>query len=192
MNAMKQGYKTTEFWLTLAASFVGLLLTSGVITSDNVLKILGMASMVLSALGYTASRTITKGNESRRLLSEVLEALPPKQESKSLPIVHDKILAVVGPDVTYSIEVLTSRSAPVSSLVLQLAEGADVFSVEDIRVGGESQWEMPTPASVFRAHPIVVFEKRKIKSGEKIEIVVKNRSDKQAKIFGEVAAVLDK
>jgi hypothetical protein len=59
----KPGWKTTEFWLTLIANIVGLLLASGAITNDMVLQGLGMASMALGNLGYGMARASTKRSE---------------------------------------------------------------------------------------------------------------------------------
>jgi hypothetical protein len=61
MNETKPGYKTTEFWLSAAASVVGLLVASGIIPTDSGLdKMLGMVVIGLSTMGYTVSRGIVK------------------------------------------------------------------------------------------------------------------------------------
>ena len=70
---MKPGYKTTEFWLTIVAQVVGLLLMSGAFDCQpgaecpawmgTMTKLLGMASMLLSGLGYQFSRGAVKGKE---------------------------------------------------------------------------------------------------------------------------------
>jgi hypothetical protein len=58
---MKPGYKTTEFWLSVAAMLVGAALASGVFPADSSGdQILGLAATVLASLGYTVSRTIAK------------------------------------------------------------------------------------------------------------------------------------
>jgi hypothetical protein len=58
---MKPGYKTTEFWLSLAAMIVGAALASGVFETDSGGdRILGLAATVLASLGYTVSRGIAK------------------------------------------------------------------------------------------------------------------------------------
>jgi len=54
------GWKTTEFWLKLAAILLTTLLASGAITNDRVLAVAGMAAAMLGALGYTVSRTQVK------------------------------------------------------------------------------------------------------------------------------------
>lgn len=59
--AVKPGYKTTEFWLSLAAILVGVLLSSGVIADDSqAAKMLGLASSLLGSLGYVANRAHVK------------------------------------------------------------------------------------------------------------------------------------
>ena len=60
----KPGWKTTEFWLTLVASLVGLVLASGAISHDPTLQALGMVSSALSSMGYGMSRAKTKSAES--------------------------------------------------------------------------------------------------------------------------------
>lgn len=57
----KPGYKTTEFWLTVAAAAVGLLLSSGAIGAETQAdKILGIAAAALTTLGYSVSRGMAK------------------------------------------------------------------------------------------------------------------------------------
>lgn len=58
---MTPGYKTTEFWLSLIATVVGSLMTSGLIGDGTQLaKILGMIGVVLAAVGYTGFRSSVK------------------------------------------------------------------------------------------------------------------------------------
>ena len=58
---VKPGYKTTEFWLTLAATAVGALLASGVIEAGSAWdKAVGVVVSVLGALGYTVARGMAK------------------------------------------------------------------------------------------------------------------------------------
>lgn len=60
---MKAGYKTTEFWLTVTATVLGLLFASGIVSDGSQAdKILGMASTVLATMGYSISRSIAKKN----------------------------------------------------------------------------------------------------------------------------------
>jgi hypothetical protein len=66
---MSKGYKSTEFWLSLAAVLVGALLASGAIESDGALKLLGMASSILATLGYTGARAMTKTAEAKAIAS---------------------------------------------------------------------------------------------------------------------------
>lgn len=54
---LKPGYRTTEFWLSLAAMIVGAVFASGAFGEDSqVLKVAGLAASVLGVLGYTVSR----------------------------------------------------------------------------------------------------------------------------------------
>lgn len=57
----KPGYKTSEFWLSLAAIIVGAAFASNVFPSESSGdKVLGLAATVLTTLGYTVSRTLVK------------------------------------------------------------------------------------------------------------------------------------
>ena len=65
---MKPGWKTTEFWLTMAAMLVGAVMASGILEAiegdiDN--KLVGMIAMVLSGLGYSVNRMWVKGSDSK-------------------------------------------------------------------------------------------------------------------------------
>lgn len=60
-TATTKGYRTTEFWLSLAAKLLGILFASGAIGDGSaVARVAGLAAMVLTALGYTVSRTMVK------------------------------------------------------------------------------------------------------------------------------------
>jgi hypothetical protein len=59
--ATRPGYKTTEFWLTVAATLLGAAFASDLIPTDSKwAQVLGLAASVLSSLGYTVSRTMVK------------------------------------------------------------------------------------------------------------------------------------
>lgn len=61
---VRPGYKTTEFWLTLAADVCGVLMISGVLTDGSMWgKIVGGAITVLATLGYQASRSKAKAEK---------------------------------------------------------------------------------------------------------------------------------
>lgn len=64
---MKQGYKTTEFWITILVQVVGILATTGVFTPEQstvlqkaVPQIAGIVAMVAAAFGYSISRGVAK------------------------------------------------------------------------------------------------------------------------------------
>jgi len=60
---VKPGYKTTEFWLTVVADIVGLVLMSGAVEETGTIsRIVGGAVAVLATLGYSAARSKTKSN----------------------------------------------------------------------------------------------------------------------------------
>ena len=53
----KPGWKTSEFWLSLAAALLGAFVASGVLPAEHaVMKIAGMALTALASMGYAASR----------------------------------------------------------------------------------------------------------------------------------------
>ena len=58
---MTRGYMTTEFWMTAAATGVGLMGSSGVFAVDSIwAKGLGLAAAALASAGYAVSRGIAK------------------------------------------------------------------------------------------------------------------------------------
>ena len=60
-TAHKPGFRTSEFWLSLAAVLLGALFASGVLADGGTAaKIAGLAASLLGALGYTVSRTQLK------------------------------------------------------------------------------------------------------------------------------------
>ena len=57
----KPGYKTTEFYLSAFASFVGMAISMGLVpTTGEWPRIAGLIVCLLSSLGYTAQRGIVK------------------------------------------------------------------------------------------------------------------------------------
>ncbi len=69
---MKPGIKTTEFWLNLIVSLLGVLVATGVITpadqsalADAAAKLAGAVMACISAAGYAVSRGRAK-NDARR------------------------------------------------------------------------------------------------------------------------------
>jgi hypothetical protein len=69
---MKPGYKTTEFWLSVAAMLLGVLMSAGLFCTNTdtamqaeLCKLAGMATLLLSSLGYTVTRGLTKGAASK-------------------------------------------------------------------------------------------------------------------------------
>ena len=57
----KPGYKTTEFWFTVASWIVSGLYMSGAVTTGSAFdKVLAVGAMVLASMGYSISRGIAK------------------------------------------------------------------------------------------------------------------------------------
>ena len=58
---VKPGYKTTEFWLTLGATAVGLAIASGIVPETGPWpKVVALVVSAFSAMGYTVYRTGAK------------------------------------------------------------------------------------------------------------------------------------
>lgn len=83
---VKPGWRTTEFWLKLAALALTALYASGAVTNSVALAIAGIAATMLGALGYTVSRAIVKAAAvlllvglvgSTQLSCSTVKALPP-------------------------------------------------------------------------------------------------------------------
>lgn len=61
---MKPGYKTTEFWLSLAAVVIGAAAASGAFPDESgVGKVIGILGATLAGMGYTVSRGNVKKAE---------------------------------------------------------------------------------------------------------------------------------
>ena len=57
----KPGYKTTEFWMTVAVALLGLFMASGAVADGGVVaRGIGAVLALLSTLGYDASRAKVK------------------------------------------------------------------------------------------------------------------------------------
>mgnify|MGYP003627946671 FL=1 len=68
----KPGFKTSEWWLSLAALITSALLSSGVVSNSLALQCIGGVATLLTALGYQVSRSFVKTSEGRsRALMEV-------------------------------------------------------------------------------------------------------------------------
>ena len=58
----KPGFRTSEFWLTSAATLVGILIASGAFAdTSSVGKGFALVASALAAAGYSYSRALVKG-----------------------------------------------------------------------------------------------------------------------------------
>ncbi len=57
---VKSGWKTSEWWLKIAATTLSALFASGLITNNTALAIAGIAAAELGSFGYTVMRTQAK------------------------------------------------------------------------------------------------------------------------------------
>ena len=81
----RQGWRTSEFWLSLIAMVIGAVMASGALdslASDHwAVKVLGLVASILGALGYQVSRTLVKGAEAKAAAivkaAEAVSANPP-------------------------------------------------------------------------------------------------------------------
>lgn len=62
---MKPGFKTTEFWLALAATMVAGFFASDVTANGVAMQAAGVAGMALTAAGYAAVRAWAKGPDGK-------------------------------------------------------------------------------------------------------------------------------
>lgn len=64
MKETRPGWKTTEFWLTLAANLAGAALAAGLFPADSTwAKIAGVVVMALATMGYSFSRGKAKSGD---------------------------------------------------------------------------------------------------------------------------------
>lgn len=69
----KPGWKSTEFWLTLAAIVVSALTTSGAIGEHTVaFQALTVIATILGSLGYAGARAWTKVGESKERATKAI------------------------------------------------------------------------------------------------------------------------
>ena len=66
---LKSGWKTTEFWVSIITSMVGILVTLGLFTPDNASSLIQSISMIVGGIvtsvpivGYAISRGKAKSN----------------------------------------------------------------------------------------------------------------------------------
>lgn len=59
-SSVKPGWKTSEFWMKIAATGLTALFASGLITNNTELAIAGIAAAELGAFGYAVLRTQAK------------------------------------------------------------------------------------------------------------------------------------
>ena len=64
---LKAGYKTTEFWLAVAAASLGAVIASGVVPTEGPwVQVAAMVEMALVAMGYTGARVNIKKSTGAR------------------------------------------------------------------------------------------------------------------------------
>lgn len=74
---MKPGLKTSEFWFSLAAAVVGVLLTSGVFGSGTPAEqVAGIIAAGLAAAGYSVSRGAVKAANQVSPSGEKIDFVP--------------------------------------------------------------------------------------------------------------------
>tara|TARA_Y100000310_G_C20151665_1_gene565033 strand:+ start:72 stop:266 length:195 start_codon:yes stop_codon:yes gene_type:complete len=62
----KAGWKTTEFWMSLAAVVLGAFMASGLLPVESpIVKSAGILAAVLGSMGYAVGRGIAKGGEKK-------------------------------------------------------------------------------------------------------------------------------
>lgn len=62
----KPGYKSSEWYLSVAAAILGALLASGVLPDDSLwMKLAGLATSLLATLGYQVNRAFVKNGAAK-------------------------------------------------------------------------------------------------------------------------------
>lgn len=75
---MIKGYKTSEFWLMLAAQLVAFLIGAGVFAETSTWgKALAVVASILGAIGYTAARSSVKKADT---IAEATKAVSAKKD----------------------------------------------------------------------------------------------------------------
>ena len=57
---MKAGYKTTEFWMTLAGVLLSFLISQGIVTGEQIDNIFVVLAPVIGSTGYSIARGLAK------------------------------------------------------------------------------------------------------------------------------------
>lgn len=83
---MKPGWKTTEFWLSLAAMLVGAVVASGVVPEAGPWsQVVGIIAGVLGALGYTVSRGFAKAGTANAVAASITAGVQPVNPTPPKP-----------------------------------------------------------------------------------------------------------
>ena len=85
---LKTGWKTSEFWLHLAAQFIGALLTTGILGSSIWAQLAGVAAMTLSGLGYTYQRMFLK-TKTLEVAQKVNERVSTEKSAEVLALIEN-------------------------------------------------------------------------------------------------------
>lgn len=90
---MTPGYKTSEFWLKLAAVVLTALYASGIIpTSGNVATLVAIIATVLTSLGYTVARTFLKSGGAAILVIALVSQVGCAATKREISVVKDGIV----------------------------------------------------------------------------------------------------
>jgi hypothetical protein len=122
----KPGYKTTEFWLKIAAFALTALFASGVIpTSGPVAQVAAITATMLGALGYTVSRTLVKNATVIMMLIIIGMSLSTVSCGATSKSAGKAVLADVVDCTTADRLKLEEQFGPVVEQALQRATGID-------------------------------------------------------------------
>jgi hypothetical protein len=76
---VKDGWKTSEFWISLFVVVLGAVVASGLLPAETVwFKLAGCIGSVLAAMGYSASRASLKKTASDNAADLAVVSEPPK------------------------------------------------------------------------------------------------------------------
>lgn len=164
---MKPGILSTEFWLCGIVVAVTFSIVLGIVPSERLEKAVGLATSMLTALGYTLARaSVKKGHEEQGNKEQGLE----EEENVPVNIVTAGPLKLEG---RMAGELVLVPSEPMEAPRLAIDAPKEMM-VEEILVGDDRIVVGPVKASDYRdgrTMPVIVTQDRPMK------VVVQNKTD---------------
>ncbi len=137
------GWRTSEFWLKVAAIALSALFASGALTNNTALAIAGMAATILGALGYTVSRTIVK-TAGMLLVVGLFASTQTACGPKTTALAHG-IWDCLAPERAEAVAVLT----PLAESAILAAASADGKLIDASKLKAITKADLTTEAGVL-------------------------------------------